>query len=384
MDEARRFATAELRTGLQAEFERDITAADIAAFARLSEDRNPLHLDEEYARQTNYRGRIAHGAFQVSLASAMAGMYLPGRDVVIGSFQCRFPAPLYYPCRVRVHGEIVAWTPQTASGSLRVRVLDLSTLAPTAEIQAGFTLHEQRLALPQETVASPLTHGNGLIVLLTGAGGGLGQALAASLARQYHVIGIRRSGAAAGDVEWAAADLTGDWEDALERILNGRKLHGLVHAAWPRGPHGSLLDAEDAALRAQLEFGGVVTVRLARFLRRFGGSRLVILGSTAATIKPVLNMSAYSLGKAALEHAVRLLAPELARSGITINLIAPSFVPLGMNSDKTSRVVLAEAAKVPVGRLCSPGDVASVTEFLLSPGAAFITGQILPLTGGQL
>jgi 3-oxoacyl-[acyl-carrier protein] reductase len=95
-------------------------------------------------------------------------------------------------------------------------------------------------------------------------------------------------------------------------------------------------------------------------------------------------MAAYSLGKAALEHAVRLLAPELARANITINTVAPSFVPVGMNSAKTSRAILAETAKAPLGRLCAPEDVARAVDFLLSPGAAFITGQTLPLTGGQL
>ena len=95
-------------------------------------------------------------------------------------------------------------------------------------------------------------------------------------------------------------------------------------------------------------------------------------------------MSAYSLGKAALEHTVRLLAPELARSDITINLVAPSFVPIGMNNAKTNKVKLTEAAKVPMGRLCSPEDVSRAVEFLLSSGAAFVTGQMLPLTGGEL
>ena len=385
MDEARLFTAADLRPGLQAEFEREITEADITAFAELSRDRNPLHMDETYARETNYRSRIVHGAFQVGLASAMAGMYLPGREVVVGSFQCRFPAPLYYPCRVKVQGEVTAWVPQTAGGTLRVRVVDLAANTLTTEIHVGFSLHEKRAAIAQEKEAAAVVDGGKPVVLITGAGGGIGPALAASLAADYQVIGIGRSQPADGAVEWIAADLmAAGWEEIVERGLRGRQLYGLVHAAWPAGPQGSLLEVESDAVRMQLEFGSMVTLRLAQFLRRSGASRLVILGTTAATLKPVLNMSAYSLGKAALEHTVRLLAPELARANITINLVAPSFVPVGMNSAKTNRVILTETAKVPMGKLCSAEDVARTVEFFLSPGAAFITGQLLPLTGGQL
>src|SRR5215471_20108319 len=124
MIESRLLSAADLRVGLRADFERDITADDVNAFARLSGDHNPLHLDPAYARGTNYTGPIVHGAFQVALASAMAGIYLPGRSVVLGSFQCRFPAPLYYPARVRVQGEITAWAPQSVNGTLRVRVIE--------------------------------------------------------------------------------------------------------------------------------------------------------------------------------------------------------------------------------------------------------------------
>ena len=155
----------------------------------------------------------------------------------------------------------------------------------------------------------------------------------------------------------------------------------------PPAPQGGLLETDIEAVRAQMEFGGAGTIRVARFLRSHaasGGARIVVLGTTAATVKPVLNTAAYSLGKAALEHTVRLLAPELARGGITINTIAPSFVPAGMNSAKTSRVILTETAKVPLGKLCAPEDVARTVAFFLSSGAAFITGQTLPLTGGQL
>ena len=393
MDESRAFTAGDLRTGLQAEFERDITVDDVTSFAALSHDWNPLHTDEAYAAQTNYGGRIVHGAFQVALASAMAGMYLPGRYVVVGSFQCRFPAPLHYPSRVRVHGEITAWVPKTASGTMRVRVVEISTLTLTAEIHVGFALHETRAAPVAEAEAGPPPAEDKPIVLVTGASRGLGHHLASVLSGTYHVIGMARSVPAPPEqmtgsgVEWVAADLlSGDWEQVVERHLRGRKLHAVVHAAWPAAPQGSLLDVALDAVGTQIEFGGVATIRIAQFLRSraAGSARLVVLGSTAATIKPIVNMSAYSLGKAALEHTVRLLAPELARSDITINLVAPSFLPIGMNSAKTGRVILAETAKVPLGRLCSPEDVSRAVEFFLSPAAAFVTGQMLPLTGGQL
>jgi 3-oxoacyl-[acyl-carrier protein] reductase len=395
MPEPRLFTAADLRIGLQTEFERDITVEDISAFAELSRDWNPLHVDEEYARNTNYRKRVVHGAFQVGLASAMAGMYLPGREVVVGSFQCRFPAPLYYPSRVRVHGEITTWVPRRTSGTLLVRVVELSTSTLTSEIHVGFSLHETRSASADQSEAEKPQRQGKPIVLLTGASGALGQRIATVLARSYHVIGTARGVVRSGPtnqnngaLEWLAADLAAsDWEIAIEQKLRGRRLYALVHAAWPTYPQGSLLDVEIDAVRTQLEFGGPATIRVARFLRSQAdnnGARLVVLGTTAATFKPTLNTAAYSLGKATLEHTVRLLAPELARANITINTVAPSFVPAGMNNAKTDRVILTEKAKVPLGRLCSPEDVARTVDFFLSPGAAFITGQILPLTGGQL
>src|SRR5580658_6874754 len=206
MDEPREFRVGDLRSGLEAEFEREITAADVASFAELSRDWNPLHLDEAYAAQTNYGGRIVHGAFQVALASAMAGLYLPGRQVVVGSFQCRFQAPLRYPSRVRVRGEITQWLPQSARGTLRVRVMEVPSLTLTSEIHVGFALHESRSIAGEEQEWNTAPVGNKPIVLITGASGGLGHNLVSVLAETYHVIGMARS-LAGLNVEWVAADL---------------------------------------------------------------------------------------------------------------------------------------------------------------------------------
>mgnify|MGYP001282407411 FL=1 len=106
--EAKLYRAQELRTGLKVSYEREIREEDVLSFARLSGDSNPLHVDADYARESNYRGRIVHGAFQVGLASALLGMHLPGKNVLLGSINSRFPAPLYFPTRAKVSGEITS------------------------------------------------------------------------------------------------------------------------------------------------------------------------------------------------------------------------------------------------------------------------------------
>jgi len=389
MVEPKQWSATELRLGLQADFERDITVEDVASFAKLSGDLNPLHIDESYAARTNYSKRIVHGAFQVALASAMAGMYLPGRDVVIASLQSRFPAPLYYPSRVRVQGEITSWIPHSTGGTLRVRIIEVSHLVQTAEINIAFSLHEKRLQR-SDAVEAPVTGRNQKpLVLVTGARGGIGRHLVQKLSDSYHVLAIYRSAdtGVPQNVESVIADLTApDWEQTVDRELGGRKIYGLVHAAWPGAPQGSLLDLEPEVIAGQVEFGSLTTIRLGRFLKHRAetSARFIALATTYANIEPILKLSAYCLGKAILEYTVRLLAPEMARNNITANSISPSFVAAGLNQAASNRLILTETAKVPLGRLCTPQDVSAAVEFLLSPNASFLSGQSLPLTGGRL
>lgn len=390
--EARILSASELVVGMRASFERLITKEDVQAFADLSGDHNPLHTNEAYAAGTNYSRRIVHGAFQVGLASQMVGMFLPGQNVVVGSMRSRFPSPLFFPSTVAVVGEITAWMPQAGNGTVRVRVSDTVLSALTAEIHVGFSLHEQRETRPPQTAHVPVASSGLPVVVLTGAGSSLGPHLATRLAGTYHIIGLVRSRARAAQiaglegVELFECDLMDeDWEASVDAALGDREAYGLVHAAWPGVPQGGLLSLDDETISRQVDFGTHTTIRLARWLCRHvrGAGRIVVVGSTNATVKPLLTYSAYSLGKAVMENTVRLLAPELASRNITINAILPSFMAQGMNSAKTRQAILSETAKVPLGRLCNPDDVSGGIEYLLSEHGGFVTGQMLPLTGGQ-
>src|SRR4029077_986440 len=142
-----------------AEFERELTEKEVFAFAQTSGDANPLHVDPAYAHQSNFQKRIVHGAFQVSLASALVGMQLPGQNVLLGSVNAKFPSPLYFPCRVRVQGEVIAWNKATGAGTVKVVVYDAESQNPTAEISMGFLFHQNQKGPSQHvSSANPVLH----------------------------------------------------------------------------------------------------------------------------------------------------------------------------------------------------------------------------------
>src|SRR6185295_15795848 len=359
MPEAQVYSADDLRAGLRVAYELEIHEEDILSFARLTGDHNPLHVDADYARNTNYQGRIAHGAFQVGLASALLGMHLPGKKVLLGTINSRFPSPLYFPARVKIAGEISAWNTQKLAGQLKVVVQEASSLTTTAEIFMGFTLHEERGAetattLSDDGVANSV---DDKLILVTGASGGLGLPLVSALANDYDVLALVNRQALDESVrslprirEIQVNITEPGFEEQLSAVIGERSLYGLVHAAWPGAPRGSLLDSDDDLINRQLAFGTTVAVRLARILFKHAppdGGRFVAVGSTAGTFKPYLPLAVYSLGKASLEHTVRLLAPELARRKVTINAVCPSFLPVGINKQATERQVMAESATIP-------------------------------------
>ena len=84
----------QLKVGQSSELIRTVTDADIARFAELSGDYNPVHLDNEFAKTTMFKGRIAHGMLSVSFISTVLGTQLPGAGSIYLGQTLQFKAPV--------------------------------------------------------------------------------------------------------------------------------------------------------------------------------------------------------------------------------------------------------------------------------------------------
>jgi 3-hydroxybutyryl-CoA dehydratase len=106
----------DLSLGQSAERVHAVTEADLVAFAAVSGDNNPLHLDEAYAASTPFNGRIAHGMLAASYLSAVLGTQLPGPGSVYLSQSLRFRRP------VRIGDAVTARVRITAIDTAKARV----------------------------------------------------------------------------------------------------------------------------------------------------------------------------------------------------------------------------------------------------------------------
>ena len=93
--------------GMQASVSHVITDEKIRAFASLSEDYNPIHLDEEYAKNSSFGKRLAHGAMIASFFSALFAMKLPGPGCIYVSQETKFKKPVFINDTVLVKIEVI-------------------------------------------------------------------------------------------------------------------------------------------------------------------------------------------------------------------------------------------------------------------------------------
>lgn len=134
---AKGYCLEDLQLGMEAFHEKILDEDDVVNFADLTGDRNPLHVDDAFARSTRFKCRIVHGMLTASLISTVLGMKLPGPGAIYVSQSLRFRAPVRCGDLVRASARITAldWDHRRVSLSCCCAVKDTVVLDGEAVVQ---------------------------------------------------------------------------------------------------------------------------------------------------------------------------------------------------------------------------------------------------------
>jgi NAD(P)-dependent dehydrogenase (short-subunit alcohol dehydrogenase family) len=241
----------------------------------------------------------------------------------------------------------------------------------------------------------------GKVAIVTGAGKGLGWAIAQRLARDGANLVI-------AEIDWPSAqekaaeirqmkrevlpvqmDVSrwADVEGMVKQVLaKFNRIDILVNNAGILGPSSPLVEYPeedwDRVIAVNLRGTFLCCKAVLPIMVAQKKGRIVNLGSTAGK-EGNANMAAYSATKAAIINLTKTLGKEMAPHNVFVNCVSPSLIETDMAKNMTPELRSLLISKVPLARLGKPEEVAAVVKFLVSEEASFVTGQCYDISGGR-
>ena len=385
----------DVKEGDEAEIIHVITIQDVDIFAELTGDINPLHMDESYAATTSLRKRVVHGMLSASFISTIIGTRLPGAGALWYEQHLRFLLP------VRI-GEEIKVTAKVKHKSTAQRILTIETnvygegnrkvIEGEAKVKMMLPIQKTQLMMEEKKGA----------VIITGAGRGIGAAIAKEMARNGYpvVVNYRQN---SDEASTTVGDILTEGGRAIlfqADVADAAAVRKMVDCAFDNfGPILGIVNNASARL-TNIDFEKLTLMDLqAHFDVQIKGAFnlcqmtlphmieqkngvIVSIGTIAADNVPPTKMLHYTLSKAALISFSRSLAVEYGPRGIRVNCVSPGMTQTDLIADVAEKAKMMTKIQTPLRRLADPEDIAGVVAFLFSDKAKHITGQNLRVCGG--
>jgi NAD(P)-dependent dehydrogenase (short-subunit alcohol dehydrogenase family) len=243
----------------------------------------------------------------------------------------------------------------------------------------------------------------GKVALITGAGSGIGQAIALRFAAEGADVAVNDIDLASAEKTAESVKKSGRRAIALQAdVAQEKQVNAMVDRAIKElgkvdilvnnaglssgGPAvDESLEDWDRMIAIVLRGTYLCSRKVARWMINHGGGKIVNISSNAG-LKGGPNMSAYSASKAGVISLTRTLALEWAGNNIYVNCIAPGLI----NTPMTQRTLVKRipldqlTSRIPLGRMADPDEIAKPAVFFASDDASFVTGVTLSVDGGAL
>lgn len=240
------------------------------------------------------------------------------------------------------------------------------------------------------------------VALVTGGGRGIGRAIALALAREggdiiVNDVDIERAEEVAAEIDSMGrrakaimADISKS-EEVKKMVQEALALFGRIDIFINNAgiiKRGSLEEHSeedwDRVIAVNLKGTFNCVKEVVPIMKGQRHGKIVNISSVVGKTGDIATAPSYGASKGAINAFTKSLARELASFGITVNAVAPHAIETEMSAEWSEEKKQAIVAQIPLGRLGQPEEVAAAVVFLASPGAAFITGEILDVNGGYL
>jgi len=324
-----------IRPGDKRELSKTITATDLDAFAAMSGDYNPLHIDESFARKTTFQRRVAHGMLVASYVSTLVGMHLPGPGALWINQSYRWLAPVFI-------GDTVTLTLTVLQVSRGSRTLKVAIQAVKQDDKVVMDGEGSVLLLETKRAQADLDLPE-RVALITGSSRGIGAATATALAHagaRVVITYLKRSemaedlchsiGNSGGQAIASQLDVAD--EDQVGKVIRQARDHFskqvdvLVNNAGAEYARRPLLETEwkdiDTQLQVQLRGAFHCSKAVIPGMIELKSGRIVNIGSSFTGGRPPVHATGFVVAKSALLALTRCLAVELGPSGIRVNAVS--------------------------------------------------------------